>query len=126
MNIERIHRAGADFALSIGRVARPLASRMLGERSIKISPACGWSASAAHALAGGALPRTSTFQPALVAVTVEAGDDPHGRDFAFQLVGDALFVGGSRRGHPKCQSDLARRAVAHPLKPWLSPVPTPP
>jgi Trk K+ transport system NAD-binding subunit len=38
-NVERIHRAGADFALSIAQVSgRMLARRLLGEEAVAIDP----------------------------------------------------------------------------------------
>ena len=114
VNIERIHRAGADFALSISQVAgQLLASRLLGERSVEIEPHLRVVRVAAHALAGKTLLETDLRERyGCVAVAVERGDDLHiGQDLASNFrfeAGDALFVGGSRRATRKCQSDLAR------------------
>jgi len=114
VNIERIHRAGADFALSISQVAgQLLASRLLGERSVEIEPHLRVVRVAAHALAGKTLLEADLRQRyGCVAVAVERGDDLHigqelASDFRFEAT-DALFVGGSRRATRKCQKDLAR------------------
>lgn len=114
VNIERIHRAGADFALSISQVAgQLLASRLLGERSVEIEPHLRVVRVPARALAGRTLAEADLRERyGCVAVAVERGDELRiGQeltpDFRFEP-DDSLFVGGGRRATRRCQTELGR------------------
>ncbi|MDP6796920.1 MAG: NAD-binding protein [Candidatus Krumholzibacteria bacterium] len=98
-NVERIHRAGADFALSLSQVAgRMLASRLLGEEAIEVDPQLRVLQVKAGGLAGqelGELDLRSKTGCSVVAV--ERGDEVlsrFGKGFRFEE-GDAIFVCGS-------------------------------
>ncbi|MCB1009676.1 MAG: TrkA family potassium uptake protein, partial [Acidobacteria bacterium] len=117
VNIERIHRAGADFALSISQVAgQLLASRLLGERAVEIESHLRVVRVPASQLAGRTLAETDLRERyGCVVVAVERGDDLRiGQalrpDFRFEA-SDALFVGGSRRATRRCQSELGGGAA---------------
>ncbi|HEV2852711.1 MAG TPA: NAD-binding protein [Thermoanaerobaculia bacterium] len=98
-NVERIHRAGADFALSISQVSgQMLAKKLLGQESVAVDPQLKVLKIAPDGLAG--------RNPAELAirertgcsvVAVERGDDvivDFGADFRFRPE-DAVYICGS-------------------------------
>ncbi|RMH18470.1 MAG: hypothetical protein D6696_13000 [Acidobacteria bacterium] len=98
-NVERIHRAGADFALSISQVAgQMLAKRLLGRQEVVIEPELTLTRIPAGGLAGRHPAELRLRQrTGCSVVAVERGDDVlvrFGPDFRFQP-DDAVFVCGS-------------------------------
>jgi len=98
-NVERIHRAGADFALSISQVAgQMLAGRLLGQESISVDPQLKVLRVSARGLAGhhpSALAIRERSGTSIVAV--ERGEDllvDFDAGFRFEE-GDAVYVCGS-------------------------------
>jgi Trk K+ transport system NAD-binding subunit len=99
-NVERIHRAGADFALSISQVSgQMLARRLLGEEAVAIDPQLTVRRVPTEVLAGrrpaehGIRERTGCS-----VVAVERGDRvlvELGGDFRFEP-GDAVYVCGDQ------------------------------
>lgn len=98
-NVERIHRAGADFALSISNVAgQILAQRLLSQEAISVNPhlrVLGTNAArlVGRRLAAAEIPRRTGCS----VVAVERGDDvlvSLGRDFEF-AADDKIYVCGS-------------------------------
>lgn len=99
-NLERIHRAGADFALSISQVSgQILARRLLGEEAIAVDPALKVVRAPAAGLAG-TTPRAVGLRErtGCSVVAVERGDEllvEVGPDFEFEE-GDVVYVCGDR------------------------------
>ncbi|MBZ0115281.1 MAG: NAD-binding protein [Thermoanaerobaculia bacterium] len=98
-NVEKIHRAGADFALSISRVsAQILSRRLLGEEAVALDPTLKVRKMTGAALAGShptGLQIRRRTEASVVAVT--RGDAMHvefDEDFRFQS-GDTVYVCGS-------------------------------
>jgi Trk K+ transport system NAD-binding subunit len=111
-NVGRIHRAGADFALSISQVAgQLLASRLLGEQAIEIEPHLRVVRLPADALDGRSLREAGLRERfGCAVVAVERGDDLRvalDPDFRF-AAGDSLFVIGNRKATRRCAADLGR------------------
>ncbi|HKV10750.1 MAG TPA: NAD-binding protein [Thermoanaerobaculia bacterium] len=111
-NVERIHRAGADFALSISQVSgQMLAKKLLGEESFAIDPQLKVLKISSDGLAGqnptalGIRERTGCS-----VVAVERGNDvlvQFGPDFRFQPE-DAIYVCGSSGGVRKFSEVFGR------------------
>jgi len=98
-NVDRIHAAGADFALSISRVAGQLLSRrLLGEESIALDDELKVLKTAAPKLAGKNPAEAAIRQrTGCSVVAVERGDElivELGRQFRFEAE-DTAFVAGS-------------------------------
>jgi len=98
-NVDRIHAAGADFALSISQVAgRLLAQRLLGREEIEIEPALKVQRVTAGALAGHRLAELDTRRrTGCSVVAVERGEQVHvrfDRGFTF-AADDAVYICGS-------------------------------
>lgn len=101
-NVERIHRAGADFALSISQVSgQMLAKKLLGQESVAIDPQLKILKIAPDGLAGrnpadlGIREKTGCS-----VVAVERGDDVVenlGPGFRFEAE-DAIYICGSNEG----------------------------
>lgn len=97
-NLERIHRAGADFALSISQVSgQILARRLLGEEAIAVDPALKVVRVPAARLAG-TTPRSAGLRErtGCSVVAVERGEEllvEVGPDFGFEG-GDIVYVCG--------------------------------
>ncbi|MFY9824367.1 MAG: NAD-binding protein [Thermoanaerobaculia bacterium] len=111
-NVERIHRAGADFALSISQVSgQILAQKLLGQEAVSVDPQLKVLKVTAGRLAGrhpaemAVRERTGTS-----VVAVERGEDvlvEFGADFRFQSE-DAVYVCGSSRGVRRFQEVFGR------------------
>jgi len=98
-NVERIHRAGADFALSISQVSgQILARRLLGEEAVSLDPQLKVLKVGAGGLAGRHPSQLEIRQKTgCSVVAVERGEDlmmEFGPDFRFESE-DAIFVCGS-------------------------------
>ena len=111
-NVGRIHRAGADFALSISQVAgQLLASRLLGEQAIEIQPQLRVVRLPADALDGRTLREAGLRERfGCAVVAVERGEDLRvalDPDFRF-AAGDSLFVIGNRKATRRCAAELGR------------------
>lgn len=96
-NVDKIHRAGADFALSISQVSgEMLAQRLLGEEAVTIDPRLRVERVAAGALAGDH-PARAGREAGVTVVALERGDGvlldwtPEERIAA----GDAVYLCGS-------------------------------
>lgn len=98
-NVERIHRAGADFALSISQVSgQMLARRLLGEEAVAIDPGLKVRRMEPDGLVG-SHPADLDLRErtGCSVVAVERGDDVvvnFGADFRFRE-GDAVYLAGS-------------------------------
>lgn len=97
-NVERIHRAGADFALSISQVSgQMLARRLLGEEAVSIDPQLKVKRVAAAGLAGRHPAELKVRErTGCSVVAVERGDEvvvDFGPEFRFDA-GDAVYVCG--------------------------------
>ncbi|HSS51970.1 MAG TPA: NAD-binding protein, partial [Thermoanaerobaculia bacterium] len=111
-NVDRIHRAGADFALSISQVSgQILAQKLLGQEAVSVDPQLKVLKVTAGRLAGrhptemGVRQRTGTS-----VVAVERGEEvlvEFGPDFRFQSE-DAVYVCGSSRGVRRFQEVFGR------------------
>jgi len=111
-NVDRIHRAGADFALSISQVSgQILAQKLLGQEAVSVDQQLKVLKVAAARLAGrnpaelGVRERTGTS-----IVAVERGEDvlvEFGPDFRFQT-DDAVYVCGSSRAIRRFQEVFGR------------------
>lgn len=112
-NVERIHRAGADFALSISQVSgQILARRLLGEESIAVDPALKVVRVAAGRLAG-STPQTAAIRDrtGCSVVAVERGEDlivEIGSDFRF-AADDTLYICGGREATRSFQEMFGER-----------------
>lgn len=98
-NVERIHRAGADFALSISQVSgQILARRLLGEEAVSVDPQLKVLRVSANALVGRhPVELAIREKTGCSVVAVERGDDlvmDFDRDFRFRD-GDAIYIVGS-------------------------------
>ncbi len=100
-NVDKIHRAGADFALSISQVAgEMLAQRLLGEEAVTVDPRLRVKRVAVGRLAGLSPAGVTTVAPGVTLVAVERGaevivDWPDG----FTLAGsDQAYVCGAGDG----------------------------
>jgi Trk K+ transport system NAD-binding subunit len=98
-NVARIHRAGADFALSLSQVAGQfLAFHILGQRSVSLEAEIKLEATAAGSLAGQRLETSAIHErTGCVVVAIERGDDvfvEFGRDFTVRA-GDVVYVSGT-------------------------------
>jgi Trk K+ transport system NAD-binding subunit len=98
-NVERIHRAGADFALSISQVSgQILARRLLGEEAVSLDPQLKVLKVGAGGLAGQHPSQLEIRQKTgCSVVAVERGEDlmmEFGPDFRFESE-DVIFVCGS-------------------------------
>jgi Trk K+ transport system NAD-binding subunit len=112
-NVERIHRAGADFALSISQVSgQMLAQKLLGQEAVAVDPQLKILKIAPDGLAGrhpsglGIRERTGCS-----VVAVERGDEvvvEFGPDFRFQPA-DAVYICGSGNAVRRFQ-EIFRRA----------------
>jgi voltage-gated potassium channel len=92
-NVSRIHRAGADFALSIGQVAgQLLAFHLLGQESVSLEAEIKLVATSPGTLAGHPLAtRVIRERTGCSVVAVERGDDVHVEfDASFKLQADDL------------------------------------
>ena len=97
-NVEKIHRAGADFALSLSQVAgQILGHRLLGEEAIAFDPQLKLLRSSVERLVGrGPLDSDIRERTGCSVVAVERGDDllvEFAPDFRFRD-GDGLYVCG--------------------------------
>jgi Trk K+ transport system NAD-binding subunit len=111
-NVDRIHRAGADFALSISQVSgQILAQKLLGQEAVSVDPQLKVLKVTAGRLAGrhpaemGVRQRTGAS-----VVAVERGEEvlvEFGPDFRFQAE-DAVYVCGSGRGVRRFQEVFGR------------------
>jgi Trk K+ transport system NAD-binding subunit len=111
-NVDRIHRAGADFALSISQVSgQILAQKLLGQEAVSVDPQLKVLKVTAGRLAGrhpaemGVRQRTGTS-----VVAVERGEEvlvEFGPGFRFQAE-DAVYVCGSSRGVRRFQEVFGR------------------
>lgn len=111
-NVDRIHRAGADFALSISQVSgQILAQKLLGQEAVSVDLQLKVLKVTAGRLAGrhpaemGVRQRTGAS-----VVAVERGEDvlvEFGPDFRFQAQ-DAVYVCGSGRGVRRFQEVFGR------------------
>jgi Trk K+ transport system NAD-binding subunit len=111
-NVERIHRAGADFALSISQVSgQMLAQKLLGQEAVTVDPQLKILKIAPDGLAGrhpaalGIRERTGCS-----VVAVERGDDvlvELGPDFRFQP-SDAVYICGSGNAVRRFQETFRR------------------
>ena len=110
-NVERIHRAGADFALSISQVSgQMLARRLLGEEAVAIDAQLKVKKVAAGPLAG-RHPADLRIRErtGCSVVAVERGDEvlvEFGADFRFQP-DDAVYVCGETDAVGRFQERLA-------------------
>jgi Trk K+ transport system NAD-binding subunit len=100
-NIQRLHAAGADFALSLSQVAgQLLARRLLGEESFEIDAQLKVLRVEAPALTGHQLAGLKIRErTGCSVVAVERGDEvivEFGSDFRFEA-NDALYVSGSSK-----------------------------
>ncbi len=100
-NVERIHRAGADFALSISQVSgQILAGRLLGQESISLDPELRVLRVTAAGLEGGhPIDLAIRERTGASVVGVERGDElvvEFGPEFGFRA-GDAVYICGSGR-----------------------------
>ncbi|MGB5661548.1 MAG: NAD-binding protein, partial [Thermoanaerobaculia bacterium] len=98
-NVERIHRAGADFSLSISQVSgQILARRLLGEEAVSVDPQLKVLKVGAQGLAGDHPAQLEIRQKTgCSVVAVERGDAlvmEFGSDFRFQPE-DVIYVCGS-------------------------------
>lgn len=98
-NVARIHRAGADFALSLSQVAgRFLAFHILGQRSVSLEAEIKLEATAAGSLAGHRLEASAVHErTGCVVVAIERGDEvlvELGGDLTVQA-GDVVYVSGT-------------------------------
>jgi Trk K+ transport system NAD-binding subunit len=121
-NVDRIHRAGADFALSISQVSgQMLAQKLLGEEAVSVDPQLKVLKVEAAGLAGrrpaelGVRERTGCS-----IVAVERGEEvlvELGPDFRFQPE-DAVYVCGSSRAVRRFQevfgASAPRRRLTNP------------
>jgi Trk K+ transport system NAD-binding subunit len=110
-NVERIHRAGADFALSISQVSgQMLARRLLGEEAVAIDPQLKLKRVSAEGLAGRHPAELQIRErTGCSVVAVERGDDvvvEFGADFRFDA-GDAVYVCGDTEAVGKFKEVLA-------------------
>jgi Trk K+ transport system NAD-binding subunit len=109
-NVERIYRAGADFALSISEVSgEVLARRLLGRETVDVDPALKVVKVSAAPLVG-ERPETLGIRrrTGCSVVAVERGDDvlvELGPDFAFEA-GDAVYISGSRDAVERFQQEF--------------------
>lgn len=98
-NIARIHRAGADFALSIGQVAgQLLAFHLLGQESVSLEAELKLVATTPGSLVGMALAtRMIRERTGCTVAAVERGDDVHVEfDGSFRLqLGDVVYLCGT-------------------------------
>ena len=111
-NVDRIHRAGADFALSISQVSgQMLAQKLLGQEAVSVDPQLKVLKITAAVLAGrrpaelGVRERTGCS-----IVAVERGEEvlvELGPDFRFQPE-DAVYVCGSSRAVRRFQEVFGR------------------
>lgn len=111
-NVERIHRAGADFALSISQVSgQMLAKKLLGQEAVTVDPQLKILKAAVEGLAGrqpselGIRERTGCS-----VVAVERGEDvivEFGPGFHFQPA-DAVYVCGSSEAVRRFQEVFGR------------------
>ncbi|MFL6259289.1 MAG: potassium channel family protein [Thermoanaerobaculia bacterium] len=111
-NVERIHRAGADFALSISQVSgQMLAQKLLGQEAVAVDPQLKILKIAPDGLAGrhpsglGIRERTGCS-----VVAVERGNDvlvEFGPDFRFQP-SDAVYICGSGNAVRRFQETFRR------------------
>jgi Trk K+ transport system NAD-binding subunit len=111
-NVERIHRAGADFALSISQVSgQMLAQKLLGQEAVAVDPQLKILKIAPDGLAGrhpsglGIRERTGCS-----VVAVERGDEvvvEFGPDFRFQPA-DAVYICGSGNAVRRFQETFRR------------------
>jgi Trk K+ transport system NAD-binding subunit len=111
-NVERIHRAGADFALSISQVSgQMLAQKLLGQEAVAVDPQLKILKIAPDGLAGrhpsglGIRERTGCS-----VVAVERGDEvlvEFGPDFRFQP-SDAVYICGSGNAVRRFQETFRR------------------
>jgi Trk K+ transport system NAD-binding subunit len=111
-NVERIHRAGADFALSISQVSgQMLAQKLLGQEAVAVDPQLKILKITPDGLAGrhpaglGIRERTGCS-----VVAVERGDDvlvEFGPDFRFQP-SDAVYICGSGNAVRRFQETFRR------------------
>jgi Trk K+ transport system NAD-binding subunit len=111
-NVERIHRAGADFALSISQVSgQMLAQKLLGQEAVAVDPQLKILRIAPDGLAGrhpsglGIRERTGCS-----VVAVERGNDvlvEFGPDFRFQP-SDAVYICGSGNAVRRFQETFRR------------------
>jgi Trk K+ transport system NAD-binding subunit len=116
-NVERIHRAGADFALSISQVSgQILARRLLGEEGVSVDPQLKVVKASAAALAGrhpSELQIRERTRASVVAV--ERGEEVFvelGPDFRFEPE-DTVYVCGSSTAVRRFQEEFgSERAVA--------------
>ncbi len=100
-NVERIHRAGADFALSISQVSgQILAGRLLGQEAISLDPELRVLRVSADGLEGGhPIDLAIRERTGASVLGVERGEElivEFGPDFGFRE-GDAVYVCGSSR-----------------------------
>lgn len=98
-NVSRIHRAGADFVLSVSQVAgQLLAYHLLGQESVSLTAGIKIVATAAGNLAGRPLVTTSIQeQTGCSVVAVERGEDlivQFDRSFTVQA-GDVVYLSGT-------------------------------
>lgn len=98
-NVERIHLAGADFALSISQVSgQMLAKKLLGEESVSVDPQLKVARTTAPGLAGrrlGELAIRERTRCSVVAVERDSQVEVDlGADFRFEE-GDTVYVSGS-------------------------------
>jgi Trk K+ transport system NAD-binding subunit len=111
-NVERIHRAGADFALSISQVSgQMLAQKLLGQEAVAVDPQLKILRIAPDGLAGrhpsGLAIRERT---GCSVVAVERGNDvlvEFGPDFRFQP-SDAVYICGSGNAVRRFQETFRR------------------
>jgi len=100
-NVERIHRAGADFALSISQVSgQILARRLLGEEAVSVDPQLKVLRVSASALAGEQIVEMGIReQTGCSVVAIERGETlmmDFEADFRFESE-DAIYIVGSSR-----------------------------
>ena len=108
-NLEKIHRAGADFALSFSQVAGSLlVSRLLGRQALELDPQLKLLKAPAGALVGRHPADLDVrARTGCSVVAVERGDslltnfEP---DFRFAAE-DAVFICGSQQGVERFQAD---------------------
>jgi Trk K+ transport system NAD-binding subunit len=111
-NVERIHRAGADFALSISQVSgQMLAQKLLGQEAVAVDPQLKILKIAPDGLAG-RHPSSLAIRErtGCSVVAVERGDDvlvEFGPDFRFQP-SDSVYICGSGNAVRRFQETFRR------------------
>ncbi len=109
-NVGRIHRAGADFALSISQVSgQILAGTLLGQDAVEIENQLRVVRAPAEALAGRSLAEVDLRRRfGCTVVALERGEEirlPVPGDFRF-APGDRLYLAGNRRDTRRCLDAL--------------------